>query len=560
MLRRVQQLAGERVAERGGELAGQHLSACRMLVHREAEAQPELGVVLEERVRPGRPAPVTVRGEGRGGEVAAVDRRAAGGVRDQRAIAEELRQELYVGGLAAARAGARVLEERLEELAALHVAVRHRPVRLWQRQEEGVVRALGLGDRQLRGHVDGLVPRVGAVLGRTDLDAQPAARAVVRRHLDRVVEAAKLGGPVRHGLERGRRRRARLGRVDLGPDGCVRAHERALVALDAEGGIPHRNLAREGALLPAGGADRPGAVDGKRAHGEQIAVAREQCRADPLHELRRLCRHDRWAGAGRARPLRQRHLVERGQRGIHRGAVAFDDGGALATVGLRDGLLDARDGRLARQHAGEREERGLRDGVDAAPEAELAGERVGVDHEQPKPLLEQRLLHLARQVVPDGRRTVGCIQQHGGAGGGDGEHVEALEEAELVAADEVGPAHEVGRADGTRTEAEVRHGDGTGLLGIVDEVALPEAVVVLGQDLDRVLVRPHRAVGAEPVEHGAHLVRGLDVEVVGDAGADVTRDVVDDALRVKRRRGVGASSSRRTACTMAGVNSFEASP
>ena len=48
-----------------------------------------------------------------------------------------------------------------------------------------------------------------------------------------------------------------------------------------------------------------------------------------------------------------------------------------------------------------REEAGLHDGVDAAAHARLAGHLVGVDHEEPEPLLDDLLLHLARQVVPD---------------------------------------------------------------------------------------------------------------------------------------------------------------
>ena len=58
---------------------------------------------------------------GRGRQVAAVDRGAAGGVGDERAVAEELGEQLDVGRLAAAGAGAGELEERLEELRALDV-------------------------------------------------------------------------------------------------------------------------------------------------------------------------------------------------------------------------------------------------------------------------------------------------------------------------------------------------------------------------------------------------------------------------------------------------------
>ena len=55
-----------------------------VLVEGEPHPEAELRVVLEERVRPGGAAAVAVLRVGGGGEVGAVDRRAAGGVRDQR--------------------------------------------------------------------------------------------------------------------------------------------------------------------------------------------------------------------------------------------------------------------------------------------------------------------------------------------------------------------------------------------------------------------------------------------------------------------------------------------
>jgi NAD(P)-dependent dehydrogenase (short-subunit alcohol dehydrogenase family) len=67
------------------------------------------------------PRPLASVGVGRGRQVAAVDRRAAGRVRDQEAIAEELGEQLDVRRLAAARARAAELEERLEQLRALGV-------------------------------------------------------------------------------------------------------------------------------------------------------------------------------------------------------------------------------------------------------------------------------------------------------------------------------------------------------------------------------------------------------------------------------------------------------
>ena len=69
------------------------------------------------------PRPSRVGRVRRGREVGAVDRRAAGGVGHHHPVAEELGDELDVGGLAAARARPRELEQRLEHLGALHRVV-----------------------------------------------------------------------------------------------------------------------------------------------------------------------------------------------------------------------------------------------------------------------------------------------------------------------------------------------------------------------------------------------------------------------------------------------------
>ena len=75
--------------------------------------------------RPGRARPCF--GPGRGRQVAAVDRGAAGGVGDDQAVAEELAEQLDVGRFAAAGAGAGELEQRLQQLRALDVVQRRRP-------------------------------------------------------------------------------------------------------------------------------------------------------------------------------------------------------------------------------------------------------------------------------------------------------------------------------------------------------------------------------------------------------------------------------------------------
>ena len=87
-----------------------------------------------------------------GRQVAAVNRRAAGGVRDQRPITEQLRQQLDVGRLAAAGAGAGELEERLEQLHVLHVRWRSLgAVGFGNGQEEIPVRRFGFAQRRACG-------------------------------------------------------------------------------------------------------------------------------------------------------------------------------------------------------------------------------------------------------------------------------------------------------------------------------------------------------------------------------------------------------------------------
>ena len=88
----------------------------RLLVDGEPEAQAELGIVFKQRVRPGRSAAFGILGPGRGRQIAAVDRRAAGGVGDHRAVAEELRNQLQIRRFAASRAGAGEFKQRLLHL------------------------------------------------------------------------------------------------------------------------------------------------------------------------------------------------------------------------------------------------------------------------------------------------------------------------------------------------------------------------------------------------------------------------------------------------------------
>src|SRR3974390_1461140 len=110
-------------------------------------------------------------------------------------------------------------------------------------------------------HVDSFVSWIGSILCRTYIHAEIAARAVLWRHLDGKELPLILVSLIGCRLECLRRHRKRFRLVNLGPDGGMRTHQSALVALDADLGIPDRNLEGEIPFLPFRGADRPSAVD-----------------------------------------------------------------------------------------------------------------------------------------------------------------------------------------------------------------------------------------------------------------------------------------------------------
>ncbi len=116
---------GEFVADLRRQPPHQLLRVIVLLVDGQPHAHAELGVVFEQRVRPRRPAPFGVHRVGRRRQVAAVNRRAAGRVGDERAVAEQLGHHFDVRRFAATRAGARELKQRLQQLRVFHLAVRN---------------------------------------------------------------------------------------------------------------------------------------------------------------------------------------------------------------------------------------------------------------------------------------------------------------------------------------------------------------------------------------------------------------------------------------------------
>ena len=115
------QIGGKLRADRRRQPRHQRLRKGLLLIQRRSHAESELGIVLKERVRPRGSAALRIEGVRCCRQVAAVDRRAARRIGDVEPVAEQLREQLDVRRLAAARAGAGELEERLQELQVLHL-------------------------------------------------------------------------------------------------------------------------------------------------------------------------------------------------------------------------------------------------------------------------------------------------------------------------------------------------------------------------------------------------------------------------------------------------------
>ncbi len=218
-----------------------------------------------------------------------------------------------------------------------------RPVHLGQAEEEVVVDPFLVAQGRLRMHVNRFVFGVRPILGGTDVHAEIAARAVFWRHLNRVALALELVAFVRRGLERLGRARERALLVHLRANRGVRADERALVALDANLGVPDRDLDGKIPLLPFRRGDRPRAVDGKGADGQQVAFAGQHDGRHLLHEVGRAFGDEGWTLARRGRCSRDADFVQVGERLIHDLAVAPHHLRAALAVRLLDALLDVRD-------------------------------------------------------------------------------------------------------------------------------------------------------------------------------------------------------------------------
>ena len=213
-------------------------------------------------------------------------------------------------------------------------------------------------------------------------------------------------------------------------------------------------------------------VDRQRRNRKQIPAILQHHRGDPLHEV---------GSIGRHRPLhlhRRRHgirVVDPMQvrdRQIDGRVVLFDDDLTELRVRLLDCLLDGFNRLLLRHEIREGEEAGLEHRVRTLAESGRPRDCRRVDHVELEALVDDRLLHLGRQLPPHLVRSVRAVQEERRTVRGLRENVDLGDEFELVTSNEVRIADLVGSLDARRIKPDVRRGHGAGLLRVVDEVTL----------------------------------------------------------------------------------------
>ena len=112
-----------------------------------------------------------------------------------------------------------------------------------------------------------------------------------------------------------------------------------------------------------------------------------------------------WHGAAHVDLARDRARVldldDRGERDVDRGDVLGHDVRALAGVGLLRVLLHELDGLVGGKDAGDLEEGGLHDGVDPGAHPSALGDLHAVDDVELELLVDDALLDLGGDLVPD---------------------------------------------------------------------------------------------------------------------------------------------------------------
>ena len=496
----------------------------------ESHTETELGVVLEQGVLPSGTVALLVGGVRRRGCGCAPDGGAAGRVRDEHSVAEQLGDELGIRRLAAACACAGEFEQGLLELAALDGADLEFLV------DSGLlVDGHAVIEHSLCGSlgVDGLHhERLLALLARADLSAGAAAGAVERGNGHGELVFLETGHRDRLGAG-GSGGDLFIGHRD-GTDNSVRAHDGASAALDTILSLPLGNVDGDAALLECGGAVGAGAVHviGERGDGQLVALVGVDGLEDAVDILNQRALARYLIGnciVGSVEPLGgDLDLLDVFHAAVDRSIVHVDDRLALLHVGLLRSVLHVLLGFLGGDDVGDLEERGLQNGVDSAAETDLFTDLDGVDGVEVDLSLGKDALHRAGQSLAQLLNIPCAVEQEGAALFEVLNDLVLVDIGGVVAGDEVSLGDVVGGFDGGLAETQVGYGQAARLLGVIGEVALCVHVGVVADDLDGVLVGADGAVCTETPELTAVGACGSGVGIL-DNGQRKIGNVIDDA-------------------------------
>src|SRR6185369_3366831 len=124
-------------------------------------------------------------------------------------------------------------------------------------------------------------------------------------------------------------------------------------------------------------------------------------------------------------------------------------------VSLFDRFLDVSDRLFARENPSDAEEARLHDRVDAPAHADFSCECVSINCEDPNLFLDYLLLHFTREQIPNSLRFTRRVQQKRCTLCRVFEHVDLVDEFELMTRDETSALDEVSGTYRTRARAQV---------------------------------------------------------------------------------------------------------
>ncbi len=336
-----------------------------------------------------------------------------------------------------------------------------------------------------------------------------ATRAVFRRDLQRIQLLLHPFPFWLDTLEGLRSTRQQLRGIDLRPDHSVRAYQHALPALDAQLLVPHRNHLCDIALLPLRRTRWKRSTRRQRTHRQQVPSARRHLSKHIMDERRCLPRQHRQNVERRTDRLGHLHLVQVSKRSIDGRKILLHHHIAAFPIGLLDGLLDMFDCFVTRQHTADRKEACLHDGIDAVAHPRLTRHGVPVDHIKLKLLRDDGRLRRSRQMLPHRLRPIRRVQQKHCSRSRRRQNIHPLKELELVARHKIRLGDKVRRPDRVWAKPQMRYRHRARLLRIVNKVTLRIIRCLRANNLDRILVRPHRPIRTQSIEQRTYRPRVL---------------------------------------------------